>query len=356
MTTILVADDAENVRELLVDILSDAGYHVIEAGNGGTAFEMARRDQPDIIVLDVIMPVMDGFEVLRRLRENPATSAIPVVLMTVLPAAEGEPIAMNLGVVHYITKPWEPGTVESAINVALREAGIATATVIRTGVALLDQKLGGGIPLRSLTLIEGASSAGKSVLCQHFAYGSVLDGHGVAFFTSENTANSLVRQMSSIGLDVLNHFRQGKLGIYPIEELAPEEAPEGLMASLALDIQGLPSQYKIIIVDSITNVASHSREQDVMAFFSSCKRLCNDGRTIIVVAHSFAFDEKMLVRLRSVCDTQLSLRIEKTSTKLLKILEVCKVHNAELDTGNVVRCEVEPGIGMRAVPIRTAKA
>ena len=190
MAKVLVADDARSIRELLVDTLGDSGYEVMEAADGGSAFELALHEHPDVILLDVWMPVMDGYEVLRRLRENSATDSIPVILLTALSAEDGELKAMSVGVRHYITKPWEPGTVELAVKVALREAGNVPgevpeghiSTLVRTGNMPLDLLLSGGLPLGSLTLIEGSPSTGKSVLCQHPIYESLLDGHGVAYF------------------------------------------------------------------------------------------------------------------------------------------------------------------------------
>ena len=337
---------------------------VIEAHNGHVALELACYEHPDIILLDVMMPIMDGFEVLKRLRENPATEAIPVVMLTALEAVKGELEGISLGATHYITKPWEPGMVESAIRASLREAGDVTgggmggdaSTVIRTGNMPLDQTLSGGIPLASLSLVEGLPSGGESVLCQHLTYESLLDGHGVVYYTSEYTAKSLITQMGSLGRDVSDYVREGRLGVYPIEEPTPSggaehcEDPERLMALLARNMEGLPRQYKIIIVDSITDLASHGREEAVMSFFSSCKRLSEEGRTIIVVARGYAFDEKMLNRLEVLCDAHLNLRAEKIGAKMVKLLEVRKVHNAEISTGNMVSFEVVPGIGLRIVP------
>ena len=119
---ILVADDHPNTRAGLVAVLDGTGYEVIEAGNGREALELAVHEQPDLILLDVWMPVMDGFEVLQKLRETPATKSVPVILLTALEAREGERTAMDLGVTHYITKSWDPGTLETAVRVALREA------------------------------------------------------------------------------------------------------------------------------------------------------------------------------------------------------------------------------------------
>ena len=127
-----------------------------------------------------MMPGMDGYEVLTKLRENPATEAIPVILLTAVPAESGELPGLNLGVEHYITKPWLVGKLEVAVRVALREAGGTNdedvaddgqvawqdwafhdertnvqepPKLIRTGNMPLNEKLGGGISMGSLTLI-----------------------------------------------------------------------------------------------------------------------------------------------------------------------------------------------------------
>ena len=354
MTRILVAEDEKRIRDLLVDILFDAGYDVIEAQDGGEAFEKASHETPDVILLDVMMPVMDGFQVLARIRANPATESIPVILLTALSPVHGEQTGAELGVDHYITKPFDHDMVQTVIKVVLREANVVD-TPIRTRDILLDQALAGGIPLGSLTLIGGGSSAGKSVLCQHLAYGAVQEGHRVAYFTSENNTRSLITQMESIGLEnAAGHLRADELRICPLDEPTPDGASD-VIRNLLGGIENLPRQYKVIFLDSITNLAATGQESSIIPFFTSCKHLCNGGRTLILVAHSYAFDEQMFIRLASLCDAYLSLRVENSGAKLVKMLEVHKIHNAEQLTGNVVGFEVQPGAGIRIVPIRKAQ-
>lgn len=121
MATVLVAEDDQYIRELLVDILFDAGYDVFQAKDGGAALEQAAKERPDLILLDVWMPVLDGFQVLDKLRGNPEIQSTPVVLLIGMPAIDGEQRGMQLGVKHYIPKPWRPETVERIVRVALRE-------------------------------------------------------------------------------------------------------------------------------------------------------------------------------------------------------------------------------------------
>ena len=123
MTKILVVDDEVDIVNLLVDGLSDDGFDVISADNGATALEQIYREQPDVVLLDLMMPVLNGYEVLRELRSDPTTQYLPVILITAVSPAEGEQAAVRLGANHYVTKAWEPGNLQAVIRVALRGAG-----------------------------------------------------------------------------------------------------------------------------------------------------------------------------------------------------------------------------------------
>ena len=91
-------------------------------------------------------------------------------------------------------------------------------------------------------------------------------------------------------------------------------------------------------------------------FFAGCKKLCDNGRTVFVVVHSYAVDDRMLIRVRSLCDAHLVLKMEQVGDRLVKILEVAKVRNADQSTGNIISFDVEPGMGMKIIPISKAKA
>jgi flagellar protein FlaH len=162
--------------------------------------------------------------------------------------------------------------------------------------------------------------------------------------------------MASIGLDVSGYLRSNKFLIYPIEEPPPDADNGILLVELAQKIEGVPRQCKVVCVDAITNFASASPDHAIVGFFSACKRLCVDGRVIILVAHSFAFDERMLVRLRALCSAHLNLRVENAGSKQARVLEVSKIQNAEGTTGNLVFFNVEPQIGMRLLPFSKAHA
>jgi len=124
MKKVLLVDDEPILREGLARTLVIAGYVVTEAEDGVEALEKAIREHPDVIVLDVLMPVMDGIQVLIRLRENPATEAIPVILLSGL--QENLRAGAAFAHTHLISKPWYPGAIETAISDALDQGEPAT--------------------------------------------------------------------------------------------------------------------------------------------------------------------------------------------------------------------------------------
>ena len=225
------------------------------------------------------------------------------------------------------------------------------STAISTGSAEIDKRMEGGIPIGSLTLIEGQSDAGKSVLAQHLTFGSLGADICAVYYATENTVKSLIAQIGSLGLDVVDHFLVDRLRIYPLHVSAREINSVEAFMRLSRHMESLPDAFKVILVDSVTNIVTHSEESKVIDFFVSCKALCDEGRSIFMVVHSYAFDEGMLIRVRSLCDAHLKLRLEEVGERLVKMLEVSKVRNAERTTGNVISFEVAPGLGMRIVPM-----
>ncbi len=225
--------------------------------------------------------------------------------------------------------------------------------LICTGKREIDKQLGGGIPIGSLTLIEGESDAGKSVLAQQMMWGAIAAHHRVLLFTAENTVKSMNSQMESLGLSILDSLLMGWMKIFTIES-----SQMRLVNTFTTIISGVNAyrEYDLIVVDSLTPVLAHTTQDEILTYFEQCKRLCDQGKTIINIAHTYAFDEQSLIRIRSACDAHFRLRIEEVGDKLVKVLEVAKVRGAAKNTGNVLSFDVDPGIGMRIMPIGRAKA
>lgn len=114
--TVLIVDDTpDNLRVLLEALRND--YAVLAATNGPKALELARANfQPDIILLDVMMPGMDGYEVCRRLKADEKTRDIPIIFITAMNQAEDEAHGLSLGAIDYITKPFNPALVKARVK------------------------------------------------------------------------------------------------------------------------------------------------------------------------------------------------------------------------------------------------
>ncbi|HQT81895.1 MAG: DNA-binding response regulator [Ferrovum sp. 37-45-19] len=108
MHTILVIDDTPENLAVLHDALDEAGYIVLVATSGEIAFNIIKHNIPDLILLDAMMPVMNGFDVALEIKKNPLTSTLPIIFMTGLTETENIVKAFNSGVVDYITKPIKP--------------------------------------------------------------------------------------------------------------------------------------------------------------------------------------------------------------------------------------------------------
>jgi len=125
--TVLVVDDEASIRRLARVALEQAGLRVLEAGDGATALETARRQRPDVILLDLALPRMSGLEVCRRLRETPPTAKIPVLVITgLLDQARQEAIA-QAGAAGVIEKPFTPASLARRVAATLHTAATLAA-------------------------------------------------------------------------------------------------------------------------------------------------------------------------------------------------------------------------------------
>ncbi len=105
---ILVVEDTEDNRQILRDVLSDAGYDLIEAGDGEEGVRMAAEFQPDLVLMDIQLPLVDGYEATRRIKADPASRHIPVIAVTSYALAQDEKRALAAGCSGYVAKPFSP--------------------------------------------------------------------------------------------------------------------------------------------------------------------------------------------------------------------------------------------------------
>ena len=144
MTRILVVDDERDVRDVVKATLEENGYQVLEATDGLEAYaaaaEAAVAEKPDLIVLDLMLPKLNGFEVLEKLKENPQTSYIPVVILTARGQSQDEDRALRSGATDYITKPWSADELTDRVRIALDHRRIAKLHRVRSADRVTDSR------------------------------------------------------------------------------------------------------------------------------------------------------------------------------------------------------------------------
>jgi len=121
MKRILAVDDEPHILKLVSFSLKAGGFEVLEASDGLAAISMAEAEQPDLILLDVMMPVLDGYEACRRLQENPATKDIPVVMLTAKTQLSEHKTGLDSGAREYICKPFTPKDLVAQVRAFLGE-------------------------------------------------------------------------------------------------------------------------------------------------------------------------------------------------------------------------------------------
>ena len=119
MDKILIVDDLQISQEILSDLLS-ASYEIICASNGQEGYEKAKSESPDLIIMDVVMPVLDGFEATKLLKSDEETKDIPIIFITVLDNIDDVVKGLELGGVDYIIKPFHDLEVLSRVNTQIK--------------------------------------------------------------------------------------------------------------------------------------------------------------------------------------------------------------------------------------------
>jgi two-component system, OmpR family, alkaline phosphatase synthesis response regulator PhoP len=195
---ILVIDDEPKIVEICRDYLKAGGYEVVSAADGANGLAAIRREKPDLIVLDLMLPGMDGLDLCRQLRKE---SNVPVIMLTARVDEADKLVGLELGADDYITKPFSPRELVARVRTVLRRAGGgATLDVLRVGELTLDRERYVVIlPAREETLTPTefeilftlASQPGRI-----FTRSQLLNAvHGVAFASYERAIDSHIRNL-----------------------------------------------------------------------------------------------------------------------------------------------------------------
>jgi len=220
---ILVVDDRPEARRLLALRLRAEGYRVEEAEGGEQALALAAADPPDLVLLDVLMPGIDGFEVCRRLRALPALQALPVVMLTSLEASDDRVRGLEAGADDFINKPFNPEELRARVRSLLRvkmlfDEGQRQRAALAEAAATLERRVAAGVAeLERLSRLKRFFSpalaerlvgdAGEAALRSHRAEVSVLfaDLRGFSAFAETAAAERVMALLAEF------HAAMGRL-------------------------------------------------------------------------------------------------------------------------------------------------
>ncbi len=195
---ILVIDDEPKIVEICRDYLVKAGYEVLQAYDGVRGLELARLSQPDLVVLDLMLPGMDGLEVCRELRRE---SSLPIIMLTARVEESDKLLGLELGADDYITKPFSPRELVARVRTVLRRGtGGSAAELVHAGNLTLDRgRFVARLPDREVTLTPTEFELLATLASQPgriFSRGQLLTAaRGVAFESYERAIDSHIRNL-----------------------------------------------------------------------------------------------------------------------------------------------------------------
>jgi DNA-binding response OmpR family regulator len=196
---ILVVDDEPKIVKLARDYLEKDGFRVISASDGATALSMARREKPNLVVLDLMLPGMDGWEVCSTLRK---TSDVPIIMLTARSEESDQIVGLELGADDYITKPFSPRALVARVRALLRrsQGRLGPRSLLRAGDLEIDLQ-GHRVTLNGEPIhLTPNEFELLSVLAQHpgltLSRAQLMDHlHGVAFDSYERSIDSHIKNL-----------------------------------------------------------------------------------------------------------------------------------------------------------------
>ncbi len=308
MATILVVDDYPANREFLVMLLGYQGHHMLEAGDGADALARTRAEHPDLVISDILMPTMDGYEFVRQLRADPAIAATPVVFYTAhYHQREAEQLARNCGVMHILTKPCESALILQTVQQVLgappysvaagpppdfrdRHLRVMTDKLSATAdqLTITNQRLAALIEIclqlaserDPKRMLENVCRAARDLICSKYAAIGVTgkENTDVAYFTTSGieagvaTTLSMPRLDAGIFSDVLTERRARRVvrasGDPPLAGL-PRDYPAADSALIA-PIVSLSNAYGwICLTDKLGAEAFDQEDEELLAILSA---------------------------------------------------------------------------------------
>jgi len=200
---VLIVEDEPDIRELVVHHLKREGYQVSAASSGEEALRQVQAAPPDLVILDLMMPAMNGLEVCRRLRQDPVTASLPIVMLTAKGDEVDRVLGLEIGADDYVVKPFSPKELLARVRAVLRRSRAAPgAAPLRLGALVMDLGIHtasvGGLALaltpKEFDLLRALLEARGRVLSREFLLDRVW-GYSLASEIESRTVDVHVRRL-----------------------------------------------------------------------------------------------------------------------------------------------------------------
>ncbi len=287
---ILVVDDDLDSLKLITLMLQRNGYEVTAATNGAQALQKAAAETPDLIILDVMMPDMSGYDVCRRLRRNDATKLIPIIMFTAKTLIDDKVAGFEAGADDYLTKPTHPAELASRVRAILLRSAAQRQTKAGRGmtIGVFGAKGGVGATTIALNIAAARMLAGQNPIVADFRLGTGSLGLALGMGDSRGMANALSKPLEeirprNIENDLVTHssgLRALLSSAYAKEASLPVNPESGAAVVRALRAMGTPivvdmgtfsnpffsriqreMDQLVIVIDPITITLAMAREQ-----------------------------------------------------------------------------------------------
>lgn len=204
---LLVADDEPAILSMITDIFEPMGYQVITVTDGQKAIDMAIETHPDMVIVDVLMPKKNGFEVCRAIRNHPNLEDIPIVLLSAMADEYNRLTGFEEGADDYIIKPFQIDEIKSRINALLSHPNKSAdlllvenakpdlITANNLGITALESSLPDGLPRGSNILVTGPIGCGKSSFCRAFIVEGIKNTEACLFVAIDDSPQQIRRQL-----------------------------------------------------------------------------------------------------------------------------------------------------------------
>tara|TARA_B100000427_G_scaffold274781_1_gene243076 strand:+ start:12950 stop:14059 length:1110 start_codon:yes stop_codon:yes gene_type:complete len=367
MTKIVIADDESNILTLLEIMLRDLGATILSAENGEEAIDLAIKEKPDLIISDIVMPKMNGFEVCRRVRNNNSIEDTPIILLSALGDEYNKLTGFEEGADDYIIKPFNVEDLKSRSQSLItrfqakklktpqtpppvsRETNIAS-----TGNQELDNNLNGGLPAGSNILVVGETGTGKSSFCRNFITNGLLNNEqSLIIAIDDDPKKTRLKLEENKQIDTENYEKNNKLRFidaYSWSSLTPNEN-EAFAVSGTLELNQLAGiisdasneigqsiqekQGGRRLIDSISSLLISFELGTVQRFLNQIARtgIAFGGVTTLFVLEEGTVDETLLNNVKYIMDGVIEFKKENNTQQ-------CRISSMKWSTfsDNWVNC------------------